>query len=74
MEKESAAQVEILSRKFSRLVNTTLRFIEASLPESNQLVQLKRLVQNSIYDTRNDLGRELFNYEFPERKKLVNKE
>ena len=46
---------EYIIEKHARIVGKVLDLIEASLPEGNQCDKLKKLVQVSLYDFRNEM-------------------
>tara|TARA_R100001082_G_scaffold27618_1_gene13795 strand:- start:2550 stop:2762 length:213 start_codon:yes stop_codon:yes gene_type:complete len=54
MNKVSPNQEYIIA-KHSRMVGKVLDLVEASLPEGNQLEKLKKLVQQPMYDYRNEI-------------------
>ena len=54
VDKVTAEQEWVLARH-SRMVGRVLDQIEAALPEGNQCVKVKKLVQMPLYDFRNEM-------------------
>ena len=52
--KVSQTQEYIMARH-SRMVGRVLDLVEASLPEGNQCEKLKKLLQQPLYDFRNEM-------------------
>ena len=52
--KVSQTQEYIMARH-SRMVGRVLDLVEASLPEGNQCEKLKKLIQQPLYDFRNEM-------------------
>tara|TARA_R110000824_G_scaffold104092_5_gene247023 strand:+ start:1539 stop:1751 length:213 start_codon:yes stop_codon:yes gene_type:complete len=46
---------EYIMARHSRMIGKVLDIIEACLPEGNQLDKLKRLMNNPMYDFRNEM-------------------
>tara|TARA_R110000824_G_scaffold198384_1_gene382386 strand:+ start:578 stop:775 length:198 start_codon:yes stop_codon:yes gene_type:complete len=46
---------EYIMAKHSKMVGKVLDLVEASLPEGNQCDKLKKLIQNPLYDFRNEM-------------------
>ena len=46
---------EYLIARHSRMVGRVLDLVEASLPEGNQCEKLKKLLQQPLYDFRNEM-------------------
>ena len=53
--KVSQTQEYIMARH-SRMVGRVLDLVEASLPEGNQCEKLKKLLQQPLYDFRNEMN------------------
>ena len=46
---------EYIMARHSRMVGRVLDLVEASLPEGNQCEKLKKLLQQPLYDFRNEM-------------------
>ena len=46
---------EYIRARHSRMVGRVLDLVEASLPEGNQCEKLKKLLQQPLYDFRNEM-------------------